>query len=57
MKMNRKFTKTPGQPYESMEFEKRQSKLKNSDGTQASDSLEVTVPKGSMVHKLAILWR
>ena len=46
MKMNRKFTKTPGQPYESMEFEKRQSKLKNSDGTQASDSLEVTVPKG-----------
>lgn len=44
MKFNRLFTRTAGQPYEGMNFVERQSLLKNTDGTSASNSLSVTVP-------------
>jgi ribonucleoside-diphosphate reductase alpha chain len=44
MKFNRVFTRTAGQPYEGMTFVERQSLLKNTDGTSASNSISVTVP-------------
>ena len=44
MKFERRFVKTPGQPYEGIRFEDRTSELKNSDGSKASSSLKVTVP-------------
>jgi ribonucleoside-diphosphate reductase alpha chain len=44
MKFKRLFTKTPGQPYEGLTFVERQSLLKNTDGSSASNSLSVTVP-------------
>ena len=44
MKFERRFFKTPGQPYEIILFEERKSELKNSDGSKASSSLKVTVP-------------
>jgi len=44
MKFERRFTKTKGDPYNGIKFEKRTSELKNSDGSKASQSLEVAVP-------------
>ncbi len=44
MKFERRFVKTPGQPYEGILFEDRKSELKNSDGSKASSSMKVTVP-------------
>jgi ribonucleoside-diphosphate reductase alpha chain len=44
MKFQRRFTQTPGQPYEGLNFVERTSELKNSDGSKASRSMKVTVP-------------
>lgn len=44
MKFSRRFVKTPGQPYEGIQFEERVSELKNSDGSKASTATKVTVP-------------
>lgn len=44
MKFERRFVKTPGQPYEGIRFEARTSELKNSDGSKASSCQKVTVP-------------
>jgi ribonucleoside-diphosphate reductase alpha chain len=45
MKINRLFTKEPGQPYSGINFVERTSKLVNSDGSSASQTIEVTVPE------------
>ena len=45
MKIERVFTKVKGQPYSDIKFVERNSKLVNSDGSSASDSLKVTVPE------------
>ncbi len=45
MKFPRRFTKTEGFPYEGLNFVERTSELKNSDGSKASKSLQVTVPE------------
>ena len=45
MRVKRLFTVNKADPYEGLEFEKRQSELKNPDGSGASAVLEVTVPK------------
>lgn len=44
MKFSRRFVKTAGQPYEGIQFEERQSELRNSDGSKASTALKVSVP-------------
>lgn len=44
MKFNRRFVKTPGQPYEGLQFEERSSALKNTDGSKASQAIKVSVP-------------
>ncbi len=46
MKIQRKFTKAGAGPYEGIEFVERTSELKNSDGSKASKSIKVVVPKG-----------
>ena len=44
MKFNRVFTRKGKGPYHSMEFEKRQSEIKNTDGS-GNSTMEVVVPK------------
>ena len=46
MRVGRLFTASKSSPYDGLEFEQRQSELKNPDGSGASAVLEVTVPKG-----------
>lgn len=46
MRVGRLFTANMAGPYEGLEFETRQSELKNPDGSGASAVLAVTVPKG-----------
>ncbi len=45
MRFKRYFTKTPGQPYEGIRFEKRRSELKNPDGSSAGHYQDVEVPE------------
>ncbi len=45
MRVARLFTAHKTSPYDGLEFEQRQSELKNPDGSGASAALEVTVPK------------
>lgn len=44
MKIKRYFTKTPGQPYKNINFVKRTSQLTHTDGSSASQALDVIVP-------------
>jgi ribonucleoside-diphosphate reductase alpha chain len=44
MKFERKFTKGSHNPYHNISFEERTSELKNSDGSNASKKIKVTVP-------------
>jgi ribonucleoside-diphosphate reductase alpha chain len=44
MKISRHFTKTPGKPYEEIRFEERSSEIRHTDGSSASDSINVVVP-------------
>lgn len=46
MRVGRLFTAGKASPYEGLEFEERQSELKNPDGSGASTVLSATVPKG-----------
>ena len=44
VEIRRRFTATAGDPYDGIKFERRVSELKNTDGSEASASVEVTVP-------------
>ncbi|MEZ4740991.1 MAG: adenosylcobalamin-dependent ribonucleoside-diphosphate reductase [Bdellovibrionota bacterium] len=45
MKFERKFTKEKNNPYQGIDFVERNSELKNSNGSAASQKIRVTVPK------------
>ena len=45
MKFSRRFTKEAGRPYDGLKFVKRDSELRNSDGSSASKTLDVMVPE------------
>lgn len=44
LEIRRRFTSSGGDPYEGIKFERRVSELKNIDGSEASASIEVSVP-------------
>ncbi len=46
MKLSRQFTQTHGRPYDGLEFERRSSRITNTNGTVVFEAADIEVPQG-----------